>query len=1137
MWSFGCSNKAIIEFTDEEINWLSEHDYITLAVNDSYPPLNYAAHNGELLGLNIDLIRLIELRTGLEIKLVGDTWERSLSMAMKHEVDGIINATPLDERKHKLTFSIPFMDEPQALVSPKNRSNRDENLFRNKKIAAIKTSNQLEVLRALASNIKIIELNTLEEGITMLAMNKIDGVYGSLSPIYHFITSHSLSSFEISYINYDVQASAIGLRNDDLILLNIINKGILSISENEKNMLKERWFHFSSKSDYTLLYITLGVLLLIILLIAIWNITLKNLVKKRTIELNKELEERKATGLKLIGEQQFSNTLLDSFPGLFFMYKFSPEPELIRWNKNFELILNYTSKELKYRHPLSFFDIIEVPKIEQALGQLDLEKETVVETKVLTKNGLKIPYLFIAKKLNLNESNYFFGFGYDMTERVKMAVELEKHRNSLETLVEVKTRELTEANQEISKQKDNYKVNYESVKKLNEIGKEITSSLNLDTALLNVYNKVNELMDADVFGIGIYNKDQQLIEYNLSIERGKKYIPYTRDMKDKNQFPVWCIENKKNVFINDLKNEFKRYIPHYGLMLSSGFLEDGSKPRDPSSIIYVPLTSGGKIIGILTVHSYRKNAYTESNLTVIENLANFISIAIENARSFEQLEKKSIENKILYEISSNLIKPIELDDLLKNTMDAAVKLVPHAQSGAIFLLNSDDTFLEGKVAYAIPNKQIKKVKLKIGEGQAGKAIAEKRSFVENNLHDSPAIARLIMGIYTKPIKSIIVVLLKVNQKIIGTISVDNHDKFNAFTEEDLDILSSMAANASMAIERVRMYELIEEVNADLMMAYSKLKELDDYKDAMTAMIVHDFKNSLNTVISFSEGAPTERRLKSIRQAGQFMLNMVLNILDVQKFETAKIKLALGNYPINKIIDDALEQLNYTMEQKSIKLNYANNSDLYSRVDYELITRVVVNILSNAIKYVTTNGEIDIITEKREENLYVAIIDNGSGIPGDKIGQVFDKFSQLDAKKSGSVRSTGIGLTFCKMVVEAHGGKMGVESTLGEGSNFYFTLPLLIHSNGSKIVIEKSNAKEDNELNLTKKESEFLTPYFIELSNWEVYDYSEVTAIISKMKSKKTKIDLWKKMMMKALQNVNEEEYSQLIKMSTYAEKS
>ncbi|MGL1889700.1 MAG: ATP-binding protein, partial [Reichenbachiella sp.] len=167
--------------------------------------------------------------------------------------------------------------------------------------------------------------------------------------------------------------------------------------------------------------------------------------------------------------------------------------------------------------------------------------------------------------------------------------------------------------------------------------------------------------------------------------------------------------------------------------------------------------------------------------------------------------------------------------------------------------------------------------------------------------------------------------------------------------------------------------------------------------------------------------------------------MVLNILDVQKFEAAEVRLSLANYHIGEVMNDAIQQMSYMLEQKSIKLTYVQK-DLYCRIDYELVTRVVINMLSNAIKYVASNGVIEVATERQNDLLSIAIKDNGQGIPAEKVHLVFDKYAQVNAKKSGSVRSTGIGLTFCKMVVEAHGGTIGVESKEGEGSIFYFTVP-------------------------------------------------------------------------------------------------
>lgn len=665
---------------------------------------------------------------------------------------------------------------------------------------------------------------------------------------------------------------------------------------------------------------------------------------------------------------------------------------------------------------------------------------------------------------------------------------------------------------------------------LNKIGQDISSNISIENIIHSVYQNISTLMNASKFGIGIIDKSKNALIFKDYSANSDKFDTLKFPLENTDWLAVHCVVNNTEIISGDIKTEYSQFIPsvdkpHANMMLHN-------------SIIILPLLINEEVIGCIGVQYKQLNAYSDYHVNLLRSIAIDVSIAVANASTFERLEKKSSENKILYELSSNLIESLELEELLDKVMDAAVKLVPNAQSGSIFLQNTENMVLEGKVSHGISNEQIKKIRLKEGEGISGKAIAEKRSFIENNYLENTLLSpekEQILEKVKKPMKSIVVVLLKVKQKIIGTISLDNYDKNNAFTAADLETLTSLAANASAAIERVRMYELVETVNSDLMMAYSKLKELDEYKEAMTSMIVHDFKNSLNTVISFSDGEPTERRLKSIRQAGQFMLTMVLNILDVQKFETAKIKLALGNYPINRVIEGALNQLSYIIEQKYIKLTYKKPENLYVRIDLELIIRVLVNILSNAVNYVAANGKIEITVEKEKNYFSISIKDNGPGISKDNLSKVFDKYSQLDAKKSGSVRSTGIGLTFCKMVVEAHKGVIGVESEEGSGSIFCFTIPLVEQSNEPIIENEETILEVQHLLILSNKEEEYLTTYKKELKKWEVYDYSEVATIIENINSKKPNIVLWKEKMVRALQNVNEEEYKELIKIEEYAD--
>ncbi len=174
-----------------------------------------------------------------------------------------------------------------------------------------------------------------------------------------------------------------------------------------------------------------------------------------------------------------------------------------------------------------------------------------------------------------------------------------------------------------------------NVELLSEIGKEITATLDLDTIFYKLYEHVNQLADASIFGVGIYHAEKEEIEYRLAIEKGKRYPVYSRNTKDKNQFPVWCIENKKPVFINDVRNEYGKYIENY--KEPDRLLEDGTKAAEPLSIIYLPLILQDRLLGVITIQSFHKNAYTDYHLNVLQNLASYTSIALDNADAYDKL--------------------------------------------------------------------------------------------------------------------------------------------------------------------------------------------------------------------------------------------------------------------------------------------------------------------------------------------------------------------------------------------------------------------------------------------------------------------------------------------------------------------
>jgi len=206
-------------------------------------------------------------------------------------------------------------------------------------------------------------------------------------------------------------------------------------------------------------------------------------------------------------------------------------------------------------------------------------------------------------------------------------------------LIRFRTRQLQTRSQALEKtvreRTAEIRAQKENVEQLSQIGKEITASLEFETIFYKLYEHVNSLADASIFGVGIYRSEKNQIEYRLAIAKGKRYAPYTRDMSDKNQFPVWCIENRRPVFINDVPAEYSRYISAY--QDAGRLLEDGSRSEAPYSLIYLPLIAKDRVLGVITIQSFQKMPTPKYHLNLLQSLAAYTTIALDNADAYRRL--------------------------------------------------------------------------------------------------------------------------------------------------------------------------------------------------------------------------------------------------------------------------------------------------------------------------------------------------------------------------------------------------------------------------------------------------------------------------------------------------------------------
>lgn len=323
-------------------------------------------------------------------------------------------------------------------------------------------------------------------------------------------------------------------------------------------------------------------------------------------------------------------------------------------------------------------------------------------------------------------------------------------------------------------------------------------------------------------------------------------------------------------------------------------------------------------------------------------------------------------------------------------------------------------------------------------------------------------------------------------------------------------------------------EKITEQNKQITIAFEKLKELESFKESMTGMIVHDLKNPLNTIINPASYLNETQKLESVKQAGYHMLNLVSNILDVQKYESHKMILSKKYIQLAFISIEAKNQVSLLLEQKNIILIDNINPQIYITADTEVVIRVFVNLLTNAIKHSPSNSEIKIYSDYYDNNVKIFFEDFGEGIPHDQQELVFDKFSQVIAKKSGLARSTGLGLAFCKLAVEAHGGTIAITEKNGPGSIFTINTPAVDSENSSDLI---TNFTKNISTDITFSEEEKNNLFLIieELKTFKIFEISKIRNTLFKNSHNATpSVKTWINKINTAVYSGNEKLYEELL---------
>lgn len=280
---------------------------------------------------------------------------------------------------------------------------------------------------------------------------------------------------------------------------------------------------------------------------------------------------------------------------------------------------------------------------------------------------------------------------------------------------------------------------------------------------------------------------------------------------------------------------------------------------------------------------------------------------------------------------------------------------------------------------------------------------------------------------------------------------DLEDKMRGFETGAVDFISKPFQEGEV-LARLETHLTIRNQRREIARQLKELKDLEALRENLTQMIVHDLNNPLHGILGFIQllrleldGVENEniaRYAVSIEGIVRSAADMIRAILDVGKIESGEMQVSPEEISIRTTLRSVSDEIAPLIQQKELRLEIAEVDENQTlSADPALFRRILINIIGNAIKFSPEGGVITVRVSAEPEGICIAIEDQGPGIPPEYEETIFEKYGQVKSKVSGRKYSTGLGLAFCKLAVEAHGGTIGVASVEGAGSRFWMQFPL------------------------------------------------------------------------------------------------